>query len=911
MAPAFGVEQMPLSPGTRFGHYEIAALIGVGGMGEVYRALDTELRREVAIKVLPEHLAGDAERLARLRREAEMLATLNHQNIAHVYGLERSDALIGLVMELVDGPTLAERIAQGPLALGEALPVALQIADALEAAHERAIVHRDLKPANIKLRPDGTVKVLDFGVAKALQPTFAASGPQTLVANTPSLTQMGMILGTAAYMSPEQARGKTVDKRTDVWAFACVLYEMLSGRPAFDGEDATITIGRVLEREIDMSALPASVPPIVRQTLRACLQKDAKKRVRDIGDVKLALDGAFETSVASAPALASVRYRKALAAPLIAAIAVLPLAAWWLWPDAPELRAVTRFSVPIDVSERFVSISRDGARVAYRAGADRSIHVRELDEFDARRIAGTGGAAIDMPPCFSPDGTWIAFFTGGQQLKKMSLSGGAALVVADDFGTANACHWGEDGYLYFTTNSGVMRAHEAGSPGEVVVAPNAERSEVSFQSPQLLPGGGRLLFSVYGTDNNGTARIDVLDLGTRERKTVLVGVGVATYVPARRGASRGYLVYGSGGALFAAPFDPVRAEAGAARAVASEVIGLGSFSSGVVSESGTLAYLSASSAEAVDAGATLIAVDRSGQQQILSARPQIYGEVSISPDGTRAVLSRQDAQTSSIIDLLIYELEDDRMNRLTLDGANFSAVWTADSRRLVYRHSRNFAAAPTVSELRSLPADQSGPATTIRGSTDWMRGIPGPTSLSPDGGTLLVTNDSVGASDVLSFQLDGGLDPKTIGAPRDFVVTNFRERDAVFSPDGKVVAYTSDQSGTDEIYVVPYPGPGGQLAVSQGGGAVPRWSGSELFYVSGGNLMSVEVETAPRLRASTPRVLFAIPPLATYGGSPYDVSPDGTRFLMLKAGPTSQPVELRVVVNWIDELERAERAAQQ
>ncbi len=257
---------MSLSPGTRFGHYEIAALIGAGGMGEVYRALDTNLRRDVAIKILPEHFAGDADRLARLRREAEMLATLNHQNIAHVYGLERSDALTGLVMELVEGPTLAERIAQGPLALAEALPIALQIADALEAAHERAIVHRDLKPANIKLRADGTVKVLDFGIAKALQPTFAASGPETLVANTPSLTQMGMILGTAAYMSPEQARGKTVDKRTDVWAFGCVLYEMLTGRPAFEGEDATITIGRVLEREVDMAALPAGVPLIVRQT---------------------------------------------------------------------------------------------------------------------------------------------------------------------------------------------------------------------------------------------------------------------------------------------------------------------------------------------------------------------------------------------------------------------------------------------------------------------------------------------------------------------------------------------------------------------------------------------------------------------------------------------------------------------
>ncbi len=787
----------------------------------------------------------------------------------------------------------------------------LQIADALEAAHERGIVHRDLKPANIKLRADGTVKVLDFGIAKALQPTFAASGPETLVANTPSLTQRGMILGTAAYMSPEQARGKTVDKRTDVWAFGCVLYEMLAGRPAFEGEDATVTIGRVLEREVDMGALPAGVPPIVRQILRACLQKDAKKRIRDTGDVKLALDGAFETRVESAGANLTPRHRKALAAPFIVAIAVLPVAAWWLWPAAPEAREVTRFSVPIAVTERFVSMSRDGSRVAYRSGPDRSIYVRDLDEFDARRIPVAGARAVDLPPCFSPDGTWIAFFSGGQELKKMSLSGGAELTVAQDFGAANACHWGDDGYIYFTTNSGIMRAHEMGGAADVVTAPNAERNEVAFQSPQLLPGGERLLYSVYGTEGIATVRIDVLNLETRERKTVLNGVGVATYVPARGNTRRGYLVYGLDGALFAAPFDPIRVEAGGARRVASEVLGLGAVSSGAVSESGTLAYLSASSIGAVDAGgATLIAMDRNGVERVVSPRPQIYGEVTISPDGTRAVLTIQAPQTSNLIELWIYELDGESWIRLPLDDANFSAVWTADSRRLIYQHTRGRAGALTVRELRSVPADDSGLPTTIEGSNAWMRGISSPTSLSTDGGTLLVTNDSTAQSDVLVFELDGGLDPKTIGVPRDFVVTSFRERDAAFSADGDVVAYTSNQSGTDEVYVVPYPGPGARVPVSRGGGALPRWRGRELYYVSGGNLMSVEVESAPTLRASAPRVLFAIPPLASFGGLSYDVSPDGTRFLMLKAGTGSQQVDLRVVVNWIDELERAERGAQ-
>jgi len=892
---------MPLSPGTRFGPYEIAALIGVGGMGEVYRARDTNLRRDVAIKILPDFFADDAERLARFRREAETLASLNHQNIAHVYGLEVEETTTALVMELVEGTTLAERMAQGPIPPAEALPIALQIAHALEAAHERGIVHRDLKPANIKLRADGDVKVLDFGIARVLQPVRAANAPT--ITSTPSMTHVGMVLGTPAYMSPEQARGQPVDKRTDVWAFGCVLYEMLAGRPAFEGEDPATTIACVLERDVEMGALPAGVPPSVRQTLRACLQKDAKKRMRDVGDVKLALDGAFETLVESAP-VHPLRRRLSIAI-FMAGTAVSALAAWRFWP-APELHEVTRFSVPVAVTQQLVSISRDGSRIAYRAGDDRSIYVRDLDEFDARLIPDTVGAAIDRPPCFSPDGAWIAFFAVGEQLKKVSLSGGAAVTVAQGFRGANVCDWGEDGYLYFTTTSGIMRAPEAGGPAELVIALSAERNERSFQSPHLLPGGAWLLFSVYGTESSGTARVEVLDLGAGERKPVIDGVGVATYVPARRDARRGYLVYGTGGALFAAAFDPVRLEAGTAQAVTSEVLGVGSFSSAAVSESGTLAYLSARTVDAAEPGATLIAVDRGGQQRVIFERPRIYGEVTISPDGKRAALTIQDPQRP--IDLLIYEFDGDRLTSLSLDGSGYGAVWTRDSRRVVYRHGDGVAV--DGEELRSVPVDGSDLPTTLKGPSNWRRGISFPTSLSADGKTLLVSNDEVTpGSDVLAFELEGGLEPKTLSAPRDFVVTGARERNAVFSPDGNFVAYTSNQSGTDEVYLVPYPGPGRPLKVSQGGGAFPRWNsdGRELFYLSGGNLMSVEVATTPRLQSRPPRVLFEMPPFANYGGYPYDVSPDGARFLMLKAGTNLQQVDLRVVVNWIDELERAER----
>jgi serine/threonine-protein kinase len=903
---------MPFSPGTRFGPYEIAALIGVGGMGEVYRAGDAALKRDVAIKVLPEFLAGDAERLARFQREAEMLAALNHQNIAHVYGLERSGTTTGLVMELVDGPTLADRIAQGRIALAEALPIAMQIADALEAAHERGIVHRDLKPANIKLRADSTVKVLDFGNAKALQPAFAASGSQTRVANTPSVTQIGTILGTAAYMSPEQARGKPVDKRTDVWAFGCVLYEMLTGKPAFDGEDATTTIGRVLEREVDMRALPVDVPAGVRKTLTACLQKDAKKRVRDIGDVKLALDGAFETRVQPAGAQPAWRRALALAAAFALGAAALGLVAWRLWP-APEPRTVTRLSMPTTVSgPAMTAISPDGRRVGYRDSNSQTIQVRDLDQFEARAIP-VSSDSNDAPPCFSPDGQWIAYSNGntGQLLKKAPISGGAALTVAQNLVGAASCHWGEDGYIYFGTTPGIMRAPEAGGPAERVVAPSAERGEALVYRPQLLPGGAQLLYSVVGERGVESVRVDVLNLVTQERKTVLDGVGVATFVPATRRASRGYLVYGLNGALFAAPFDARSLEAGAARPVVSDILGSGPASSASVSASGTLAYLSGPNLTDFQEDATLIAVDRDGTQQALPGPPDIYGEVAFSPDGRRAAIARVDV-SGNTADVWIYELDGDRFNRITFEGANFGVIWTPDGKRLIYLHADSVAAVGgTRMELRSVPTDGSGAASTLVGSANWMRGGFYATSVSPDGKALLLAAE--GATDVLALTLDEGSPPAvSTAAPRPFVATAYRESWATFSPNGRFVAYTSNESGRDEVYVVPYPGPGGKSQVSLGGGTMPRWNrnGKELFYLSAGKLMNVEVDTSATFRVLTPRALFDTPPLVQNRGLSYDVSPDGTRFLMLKSGASAeQQTELRVVINWIDELERVAPAA--
>jgi Tol biopolymer transport system component len=899
---------MPFSPGTRFGPYEVAALIGVGGMGEVYRAADATLKRDVAIKVLPELFANDADSLARFQREAEMLAALNHQNIAHVYGLERAGTTTGLVMELVDGPTLAERIALGAIPLAEAMPIATQIADALDAAHERGIVHRDLKPANVKLRADGTAKVLDFGIAKALQPIFAASGPQqTHVAHTPTMTQLGMILGTAAYMSPEQARGKAVDKRADVWAFGCVLYEMLAGKPAFAGEDATTTVSRVLERDVDLGALPRTVPPAVRQTLKACLQKDPRKRARDIGDVKLALEGAFETRTeegAAARAAPAWRRPFALAAAFAAGAAVIALAAWRLWP-APEPRAVTRLSMAVSVpsSQPLVAVSPDGRRVGYRSGDLKSFRIRDLDSFETRTIA----AEDQLLPCFSPDGEWIAYTAGdnSRSLRKMPLSGGAAVTIAQGLDSADWCDWADDGYLYFSTNPGIMRVREAGGTAELVAKPSPDLGELVIEKPQLLPGGKQLLYSAITAKGLNASRTVVLNLATQERKTLLTGIGYARFVPAtRRGASRGYLVYWQNGALFAAPLDLRRLEVGGARPVADGVLGS---SSAAVSAAGTLAYLSGS-----DSGSSrthLIAIDRDGTVHPLPEQPHLFGEVAYSPDGRRAATTIVDPQGVSTADLWVYDIDGERLTRLTFEGVNISAVWTPDGQRLIYLHSESLAGAGGKVDLRSVPADSSGAPATVAAPAAWMRGFVAPSSVSADGKALLVTNNIGDSSDVLAIALDGGSPPTAAdAAPREIAATGFRETSAKFSPDGRFVAYTSNESGRDEVYVVPYPGPGGKSQVSRGGGSLPRWNrnGRELFYVSAGKLVSVEVATTPNFRALTPRDLFAMPQTTPNRWSPYDVSPDGTQFLVLEADPANaeRQTELRVVVNWIDELER-------
>ena len=555
---------MALAPGTRLGPYEITAQIGVGGMGEVYRATDTKLKREVAVKVLPSALASDPERLARFQREAEVLASLNHPNIAAIYGLEEADSTKALVMELVEGPTLADRIAQGAVPVDEALPIAKQIAEALEAAHEQGIIHRDLKPANVKLRPDGVVKVLDFGLAKALEPTGAMSPgmSQAPTITTPAMTQAGMILGTAAYMSPEQVKGRAVDKRSDVWAFGAVLYEMLTGRRAFDAEDVSETLAAVLMREPDWAALPAVTPPTVTAVLRRCLQKDRKQGARDIGDVSLALEGAFETAAKATPDAVALQPRFPLwrrALPFTATAVVVGIVAglgvWTLRPTGP--RPLIRFTHVLPEGRALfrsgrhvVASSSGGEHFVYTAND--GLYLRPMDTLEDRLLVATGAP---IRPFVSPDGRSVGYFDlAAVQMKRVGVTGGAAGVIAD-VGVPYGASWGPDGTILYGQPDGIWQVSENGGEPERVIA--TEPGEQAF-GPQRLPGGDWVLFTLARTA--GASRWDEADiiaesLTSGERRVIRSGGSDARYVPT------GHLVYAHERVLYAVPFDLGRLDA--------------------------------------------------------------------------------------------------------------------------------------------------------------------------------------------------------------------------------------------------------------------------------------------------------------------------------------------------------------
>ncbi|MGE5814855.1 MAG: protein kinase domain-containing protein [Acidobacteriota bacterium] len=909
---------MALAPSTRLGVYEITSLIGEGGMGQVYRATDTKLKRQVAIKSLPPSLAADHDRLARFQREAEVLASLNHPNIASIYGLEESGGVTALVMELVDGLDLSEIIAgQGRpapasgapsassrraatmsggrpsqamrsgvvrgMSIEDALPIARQIADALEAAHEQGIIHRDLKPANIKVRADGTVKVLDFGLAKALEPAGTIPGSASLspTFTTPAMTEMGMILGTAAYMAPEQARGKTVDKRADIWAYGAVLYEMLTGRRAFAGEDVTDTIVSVISKEPDWSALPWSTPLSWRLLLRRCLEKDPRRRLRDIGEARLALEGANEPTPTPAR---QGRYPLIWASAAIAIVS-LALAAFSMWnrPATVEKTPV-RLTIALPPGAEITSypaITRDGRTVAYVAqqGAeDAQLYLRDLKSFEARTVAGSSGA---KQPFFSPDGKWVAFFAQGQ-LQKAEVSGGGAPIRVAEASYAFGGTWNEDDTIVYAPSigSGLARIPAGGGTPEALTRPDGAAKGYAHVFPQALPGGRSLLFTVWG-QTQGSA---VLSLDSGGWDIVLPSTTFASAIFDAAGGSSGrLLLVDQAAGIRSATFDPAHP----ARTTADSLV-LSGVNFDVETESrgwlatsntGTAVFAPGNPAES-----SLVWTDRDGRVEPLTGGQDVYREVTLSPDGTKAVVRHG-------LDLWIHDLQRGTRTPLTSGNAsNLLPLWSHDGQTIVFTSNRR-----GDWDIYSQPADGSGPAETLlKRPYDQF-----PYSILPDGTLLYAEIHPKTGRDLWTLSPDGKASPLR--------VTPFNETAGQFSPGPADrphwVAYESDESGRFEVYVQSYPGGANRIPVSTEGGILPRWSrdGKELFYVTGDAIVSVVLQSDGTF--STRRKLFdrshAI--LLNYRFRSYDISPDGKRFLMIQRGAGSVPRQLNVILNWPDE----------
>jgi len=831
--------------GTRLGHYRITAAIGAGGMGEVYRATDTKLGRDVAIKVLPSELAGDPERLARFEREAKLLASLNHTNIAHVYGFETSTLADGsaasfLAMELVEGEELAERLKRGAIPIDESLAIAKQIADGLEEAHEKGIVHRDLKPANVKLTPDGKVKVLDFGLAKAYAvDSTSGSGPD--LSQSPTLahtgTAAGIILGTAAYMSPEQARGKTVDKRTDIWSFGVVMFEMLTGERLFAGETVSDVLAAVLTRDPDLERLPAGTPRALRQLLRRCLERDPKKRLRDIGEGRLALD---DPGSASDPSLQTkpTGPRRGTAWAVAAAVAIALVGGilldrlWTPSPPARSLRLIAKagFAGVLDDSLRPAAVlSPDGRTLAMsgrdKVGGRRLLHVRRLDQTEALPLSGTEDGAS---PFFSPDGRWLGFFAKGKLLK-IPVTGGAAVVLADA-PVSRGATWGEDDVITFAPlaphGNGLLRVSAAG--GATTPLGDMINGHVTQRWPQALPGNRAILYTgSTSVDTFEDACLVAQTLDKAPPRLIQCGGSFWTYVPS------GHILFFHAGTLFAAPFDVKDLTiTGSSLPVIENVSG--SAVSGVAwfsaARDGLLAYVEGTGARAE---APIDVVDRTGQATRLKAPPVNWLALSYSPEGRRLAMN---VSTGTKNDVWIYEIERDAPMQLTFDGLHWSGpIWTPDGRRLTYSTTQG--GTPFI-EWKS--ADGSGEAERLSppGSDQKQGGSQAqrPGSWAPDGRRLaFVEGGGSGHSDIWMLPMVG--DARSglkAGTPEIFVSSPGHNDSPAFSPDGKWLAYSSDDSSTEQVYVRSAIGAPGKWQVSTEGGSFPAWSrtGRELIFIT-------------------------------------------------------------------------------
>jgi serine/threonine-protein kinase len=898
--------------GTRLGTYEIVGALGAGGMGEVYRARDTKLKREVAIKVLPGGPAHDPERVARFEREAEFLAALNHPHIAAIYGFEDFDGTSAIVLELVEGQTLADKLA-GNLPVPEALAIARQIADALETAHEKGVVHRDLKPANIKITPEGQVKVLDFGLAKMLESGARAEARAYMggdaLSHSPTLTlqatHAGVILGTAAYMSPEQARGKPVDKRADIWAFGVVLLEMLTGRPLFTGETVTDILAAVVTRDPDLGGLPAGTSPGIRDLLRRCLVKDPRQRLRDIGEARIALDEAIAAPAAAAPAAASPSSRTlrpvAIAAlGLVLGVALAALAAWLMRGPARRVQTM-RFVVsppsdrPLTMqgSDRDVAIALDGTRIVYRTTGDNiqtMLMIRSLNEFEAVPLTA---ATFARSPFFSPDGAWVGFFAQ-TSIRKVSAAGGPAVTLCAVPGNARGASWGDDGRIVFATTdaaTGLAIVDAGGGEPTVLTKPDPARNEADHLYPSWLPGGRAVLFTITPPNPSqalaDNAQIAVLDLTTNTTKILIRGGSHAIYAPT------GHLVYSAAGTLRAVRFDSSTLEVQSdPLPVVEQVRGMPSGAAQfAISQTGTLVYISGTGTVG-GVQRPLVWVNRQGQREALKVPVRAFVDPRLSPDGKQVIAEVTDEGD----DIWTLDVTRGVLSKTTFDeNEDETPVWSPDGRWMAYSSSRGTADR----FIYRRRADQSGGEEALwtgRPHThvdDW----------TPDGRMLLVSAaDSLGGpTDIFMLQTEGDRTLKPL------LQTRFRERGAKVSPNGRWMAYCSDEGGRDEVYVRPFPSLEGRVQVSTAGGCQPLWSrkGDELFYRGQGALMAVRVQPGESFAPGPPQKLFDdqfFTKSTSHVG--FDVTADGRFLFAARESQTvgDAPIGINVVVNWFEEL---------
>ncbi len=885
--PTVDYDGAAIGPGARIGQFRVEQELGRGAMGVVYLAHDSKLDRKVAIKSLPAEVMANPKVRSRFSREARLLASVNHPNIATIHEvMEEAEGVGYLVLEYVPGQTLAERIASAGLTLQELLPIALQIAEATAAAHEHDVIHRDLKPGNIKITPEGKVKVLDFGLAKAV-------GGETANQHS-TITEPGRVIGTPAYMSPEQARGMPTDKRCDIWSFGCVLYEMLAAQIPFRGETISDTLANILQTEPNWQALPENTPANIRSLLRRCLEKDPRRRLRDIGDAGIEISetltdsgstGALTTAAPEVPRPAGSQ-RMAMGIVLGILLGAMVATAIMWSRKQPTPMPLSSFPISLPQNQKLmpqIAVSPDGRRMVYvgAVGASRRLFLREIDEFMSRELPETEGATM---PFFSSDGQSLGFTTGGK-LKTLSMDGGRPKILCDAkaFGGGS---WGQDGVIYFSPDwyTGLRKISVDDGVPEAVTTLNGDTGEFAHLWPEVLPGGEAVLFTIWKTDLSN-ASIAVLSLKTGQWHTLLDGGACARY------ASTGHLLYVQSGTLMAAPFDLKRLEVGEPKSPVVEGLtqsltnGHAPFS---FSQDGSLYYIQGGPWLA---RRRMVWVNRQGDElEPLSLPALAYATPHLSPDVNEPRLAFGKFERGAC-NIWVYDLPSGPATQLTFKGNNIHPRWTPDGKALTFT---SFRAGPF--DVYQIPANRS--------SAEELR-LAGPpdhtaTSWSPDGTVLLLNEQNPDTGEDISL-----LSTEEGSTPQPLLHKSWDESYAVFSPDGNWIAYQSNQEGSEEVYVMPYPG-SVTTKISTRGGRYPRWSrdGKELFYRRGNAIMAVRVETDPKFKVIGSEVLFEEELLSYWSGC-YEISHDGKRFLLVKEDENQfAENQLIVVLNWSEELKR-------